>query len=172
MRRSRSIGLYTVYTAICASVVLADSNDGAQWCGTLMCVTATTDGNITTCMYQMCAWQDGFHAKLDLLPHLFVLPRRHEVSEPAWLDVRVRPLTFGSLPPSMTLTANLARSGFGSQMANTPMVIMWPNSDGSVTLSQRQATGRVAPAVVTSPPRVATVSSSQTDLVSRLYHHT
>ncbi|KLO16026.1 hypothetical protein SCHPADRAFT_823713 [Schizopora paradoxa] len=47
-------------------------------------------------------------------------------------------------------------SGFGSQMANTPMVIMWANSDGSITLSQRQASGHVMPTVVSSPPRVAT----------------
>ncbi|KAH8116614.1 CBD9-like protein [Phellopilus nigrolimitatus] len=46
--------------------------------------------------------------------------------------------------------------GFGSQMANSPMVIMWSNSDGSVTLSQRSAPAEVMPTVVSSPPRVAT----------------
>lgn len=40
------------------------------------------------------------------------------------------------------------------------MVIMWPNSDGSVTLSQRQATGEVMPQVVSNPPRVATLQQS------------
>ncbi|KAF7376653.1 CBD9-like protein [Mycena sanguinolenta] len=50
--------------------------------------------------------------------------------------------------------------GFGTQMANTPMVIMWGNSDGTVTLSQRQAAAEVMPTVVSSPPRVATVSET------------
>ncbi|KAK4687769.1 hypothetical protein P7C73_g2349, partial [Tremellales sp. Uapishka_1] len=48
--------------------------------------------------------------------------------------------------------------GFGSTMANSPMVIVWPNSDGSFTLSQREASSEVMPKVVT-PPRVATLSS-------------
>ncbi|KAJ2931454.1 hypothetical protein H1R20_g5591, partial [Candolleomyces eurysporus] len=50
--------------------------------------------------------------------------------------------------------------GFGSSMARTPMVIMWPNSDGSITLSQRQASGEVEPQVVSNPPRVATLQQS------------
>ncbi|KAF8143354.1 hypothetical protein K438DRAFT_1691444 [Mycena galopus ATCC 62051] len=50
--------------------------------------------------------------------------------------------------------------GFGTQMANTPMVIMWGNSDGTVTLSQRQAPGESMPTVVASPPRVATLSDT------------
>ena len=50
--------------------------------------------------------------------------------------------------------------GFGSQMANTPMVIMWPNSDGTITLSQRQAQREVMPTVVANPPRVATLNDS------------
>lgn len=45
-------------------------------------------------------------------------------------------------------------------MARTPMVIMWANSDGSITLSQRQASGEVEPTVVSSPPRVATLQDS------------
>ncbi|KZP07363.1 CBD9-like protein [Athelia psychrophila] len=47
--------------------------------------------------------------------------------------------------------------GFGATMANSPMVIIWPNSDGSVTLSQRMATGEVMPTVVSSPPQVASL---------------
>lgn len=42
------------------------------------------------------------------------------------------------------------------------MVIMWTNTDGSVTLSQRQASGEVEPSVVSSPPRVATSLSNLT----------
>ncbi|OSC96566.1 CBD9-like protein [Trametes coccinea BRFM310] len=54
--------------------------------------------------------------------------------------------------------------GFGSTMANTPMVIMWPNSDGSITLSQRMAPAEVMPTVVANPPRVATADPSASDL--------
>ncbi|KAJ7252105.1 hypothetical protein B0H12DRAFT_624354 [Mycena haematopus] len=50
--------------------------------------------------------------------------------------------------------------GFGTQMSNTPMVIMWGNSDGTVTLSQRQAPNEVMPTVVASPPRIATRSDT------------
>ncbi|KAJ7762511.1 hypothetical protein B0H16DRAFT_1529050 [Mycena metata] len=50
--------------------------------------------------------------------------------------------------------------GFGTQMSNAPMVIMWGNSDGSVTLSQRQAPAEVMPTVAASPPRVATKSTT------------
>lgn len=52
--------------------------------------------------------------------------------------------------------------GFGSRMANSPMVIMWANSDGSVTLSQRTASGHVEPSLDSSPPRVATLLSNVT----------
>ncbi|KAL7283201.1 hypothetical protein ACG7TL_002628 [Trametes sanguinea] len=48
--------------------------------------------------------------------------------------------------------------GFGAQMAGTPMVIMWRNADGSVTVSQREATGLVEPVPVVSPARRATLS--------------
>ncbi|KZP34370.1 hypothetical protein FIBSPDRAFT_971280 [Athelia psychrophila] len=50
--------------------------------------------------------------------------------------------------------------GFGTAMANAPMVIMWANSDGNITLSQRTATGNVYPTVQSSPPRVATASTA------------
>ena len=45
-------------------------------------------------------------------------------------------------------------------MANSPMVIMWPNSDDSITLSQRMASAEVMPTVVADPPRVANLSTS------------
>ncbi|KAJ7467036.1 hypothetical protein FB451DRAFT_1259939 [Mycena latifolia] len=50
--------------------------------------------------------------------------------------------------------------GFGQGMPGTPMVIMWSNSNGSITLSQRQASGYIMPTVVSSPPRVATLSAA------------
>ncbi|KAF9258845.1 hypothetical protein L218DRAFT_708508 [Marasmius fiardii PR-910] len=45
--------------------------------------------------------------------------------------------------------------GFGSQMAGSPMVIFWSNTDGTITMSQRQASGQTMPTVVSSPARVA-----------------
>ncbi|KAF8914525.1 hypothetical protein CPB85DRAFT_1298321 [Mucidula mucida] len=50
--------------------------------------------------------------------------------------------------------------GFGTEMAGSPMVIMWENSDGTFTLSQREATAEVLPAVDSDPPRVATLQST------------
>ena len=45
-------------------------------------------------------------------------------------------------------------------MANTPMVIMWPNADGSITLSQRHAPSEQMPTVDPNPPRTATSEPS------------
>ena len=73
-------------------------------------------------------------------------------------------LLLNSLPPFPQLTHLSFCSGFGSQMVNTPMVILWPNSDGSVTLSQRSASGRFMPTVVSSPPRVASLQNSLVDV--------
>ncbi|KAF9043771.1 hypothetical protein BDZ89DRAFT_1059221 [Hymenopellis radicata] len=50
--------------------------------------------------------------------------------------------------------------GFGTEMVGSPMVIMWKNSDGTFTISQREATAEVQPVVVSSPPRVATLQST------------
>ncbi|EKM55724.1 uncharacterized protein PHACADRAFT_144439 [Phanerochaete carnosa HHB-10118-sp] len=56
--------------------------------------------------------------------------------------------------------------GFGSSMNNnTPVVVMWPNPDGSITLSQRIASGHVEPRLDPSPSRVATVSDHM-DIIS------
>ena len=49
-------------------------------------------------------------------------------------------------------------------MANSPMVIMWSNSNGNITLSQRQSPSEIMPTVVASPPRVATVDTSGSDM--------
>ncbi|KAL5511567.1 hypothetical protein ACEPAH_4784 [Sanghuangporus vaninii] len=46
--------------------------------------------------------------------------------------------------------------GFGTQMADAKMVIMWSNSDGSVTLSQRTAPALVEPVPDPNPQRTAT----------------
>ncbi|EIW63574.1 uncharacterized protein TRAVEDRAFT_161917 [Trametes versicolor FP-101664 SS1] len=67
-----------------------------------------------------------------------------------------------------TATFGWMAMGFGSTMANTPMVIMWPNSDGTMTLSQRKAPQEVMPTVDPSPPRVATANTAASDLTGSL----
>lgn len=57
--------------------------------------------------------------------------------------------------------------GFGERMANSSMFILWTNADGSVTLSQRQASGRVQPTVVPKPAHVATIVSTGAHLAAR-----
>ena len=46
-------------------------------------------------------------------------------------------------------------SGFGTSMTNSQMVIMWPNKDGSVTLSQRKASSHTQPQLDPAPQRTA-----------------
>lgn len=48
--------------------------------------------------------------------------------------------------------------GFGTQMAGTEMVILWSNSDGTITISQRTATGESQPLLTNNPSRVASLS--------------
>ena len=54
------------------------------------------------------------------------------------------------------------------------MVVLWSNSDGSITLSQRTGTGHVLPSVDSSPSRVATVQDSASDVRGSPFsgHHT
>jgi len=49
--------------------------------------------------------------------------------------------------------------GFGTSMVGSPMVVMWYNEDGTVSLSQRKTTTHSLPAVDRNPPRIATVSN-------------
>ena len=56
--------------------------------------------------------------------------------------------------------------GFGTQMTDARMVIMWSNSDGTVTLSQRTATGLIEPVMDPSPPRKATTFIPLTTVIS------
>jgi len=52
--------------------------------------------------------------------------------------------------------------GFGTGMVGSPMVIMWSNSDGSVSLSQRIATQHSLPNVDPAPPRIAALQADIT----------
>jgi cytochrome b561 len=50
--------------------------------------------------------------------------------------------------------------GFGNEMVNTPIVLMWGNADGSVTLSQRKTSSYTMPTVDRAPPKVATLGET------------
>ncbi|QRW07746.1 cytochrome b561 domain-containing protein [Ceratobasidium sp. AG-Ba] len=54
--------------------------------------------------------------------------------------------------------------GFGDRMGGSPMVILWPNADGTITLSQRQSNDHDDPQVVKSPPRTATLQTTMSTL--------
>ncbi|KAG6821146.1 hypothetical protein H0H93_005366 [Arthromyces matolae] len=58
-------------------------------------------------------------------------------------------------------------TGFGTRMKDTHMVIMWPNEDGSTTLSQRMGIGHVEPLPVEYPPRHAIIAEPR---VSAVWH--
>ncbi|QRW16278.1 cytochrome b561 domain-containing protein [Rhizoctonia solani] len=54
--------------------------------------------------------------------------------------------------------------GFGESMVGSPMVIMWANEDGTLVLSQREATAHAQPQVVSTPPRVAAIAPTSAHL--------
>ncbi|KAG8965029.1 hypothetical protein FRC05_003504 [Tulasnella sp. 425] len=49
-------------------------------------------------------------------------------------------------------------------MSNSAMIITWPNADGTVTISQRAATGHVMPTVVPNPTEIAALVAENTIL--------
>ena len=49
-------------------------------------------------------------------------------------------------------------------MADSDMIIVWPNEDGSTTLSQRDASGHVMPSLDRDITRVATLSPGSTSV--------
>ncbi|KAG6840707.1 hypothetical protein C0991_004951 [Blastosporella zonata] len=57
--------------------------------------------------------------------------------------------------------------GFGTRMKGTHMVVMWPNEDGTTTLSQRKAFGHTEPLPAEYPPRHAVIAEPR---VSTLWH--
>ncbi|THH02961.1 hypothetical protein EW145_g6651 [Phellinidium pouzarii] len=112
---------------------------GDSQCTSLMCVSAVVNGSTVEYILQSTGSQSlGWMAMQVPLSKFFV-----EV---------------------LFLRLLLYVRGFGSQMANSPMVIMWANNDGSVTLSQRQAPSEVMPTVVSSPPRIATAVPTLTSV--------
>lgn len=54
--------------------------------------------------------------------------------------------------------------GWGRQMSGTKMVVVWPNSDGTFTLSQRTGSGHSVPTFDSNPSSVATKQQSASDV--------
>ena len=120
---------------------------GDSWCGTLMCVSATVNASIVTCM--RCPYRQNLFLTSSLLY------RSTEVPKSTGMDGDVCDAPFAA---PLLIDDGPYFSGFGDQMANTPLVILWPTANGTIVLSQRQASGLVEPLPVTDPPRQATVA--------------
>ena len=56
-------------------------------------------------------------------------------------------------------------------MSHTHSVIMWRNQDGTMTLSQRYASGYHEPKLENAPPRVATIVQPTTLVVSSIVYY-
>ncbi|KZW01886.1 CBD9-like protein [Exidia glandulosa HHB12029] len=56
--------------------------------------------------------------------------------------------------------------GFGTEMSDAPMVIVWKDTAGGVVLSQRTAPGHVQPKPDTAPARVAILDAAQTSALA------
>lgn len=74
-----------------------------------------------------------------------------------WMAMYVRVLPSRRHPALLcsALKLTLRSSGFGDSMTSSQMVIMWPNKDGSVTLSQRKASSHTQPQLDRAPQRTA-----------------
>jgi hypothetical protein len=110
-----------------------------------MCITTLTSGSNITC--------PALH------PHPFT-SRLMDLQIPYRVSTRlIRPAGWPCKRPECgSIGIHLTpRSGTGSQMAGSSMVVVWPNTDGTVTVSQRTATGNVQPVLVSSPPSIATL---------------
>lgn len=140
------LALFWLVCATISRLVYAKDDpqlQGDNWCGPLMCVTAFVNSSQTvTCKFDNC----------NIIFNLLNILRSNVVFEPAGVDGGVR----NTCRSPQDLEYLYKRdSGFGTLMENSAMVIMWWNSDGSMTLSQRNAPGDVEPTPDSDPPRVA-----------------
>ena len=115
----------------------------------MLCVAATVNGSTTSCEYDA----SNHGCDCSTFPRCAYKQERAE----GWLDGHV------SSPNCSRICiahSHATYRGFGSQMPNTPMVIMWMNNDGTATISQRQARAEVMPTVDSNPPRTATLATN------------
>lgn len=97
-------------------------------------------------------------------------PAHYRLGE-AGLDGHVRYIP--DRPYSRTQTLTSTTSGFGRNMGDSPMVVVWPSrgADGnydSVTLSQRKAPYETMPTPDPHPPFIARISHTDTWVRTRL----
>ena len=120
-----------------------------------MCIEGVVNGSTTTCKSR------SPFCRCRQLVHEFMSLRHTDRQREGypWVDGHVSTVPLSCCFLVIDACAQPHR-GFGSTMANTPMVIMWHNSDGSFTLSQRTAPGEVMPTVDSNPPRVATTDDA------------
>lgn len=129
---------------------------GDVFCSQLMCIGALVNGTSVQCMSS----SHPFDVSNSLEGVISRYSAKPGIRQPG-LDGHVGSLMFRIVKdPELILPSR----GFGQSMTNSPMVIMWPNSDGSITLSQRTAPGEVMPTVDSSPPRVATAEPALSGL--------
>ena len=128
-----------------AATSLAQGSKGDTQCVPLMCITAQVNGSTVQCTRSKLL--DENTVKIVSQIHSRALARKKWLGWPCTSSCGFE--VDGS---------NAAHRGFGATMANSPMVLMWPNADSSITLSQRMAPAEVQPRPVDSPPRKATLN--------------
>jgi len=115
----------------------------------MLCVAATVNGSTTSCEYDA----SNHGCDCSTFPRCAYKQERAE----GWLDGHVSSRNCSRI---CMAHSRATYRGFGSQMPNTPMVIMWMNNDGTATISQRQARAEVMPTVDSNPPRTATLATN------------
>ena len=120
----------------------------------LMCVTAVVKADTVECEFNC----------VNVLRSTPERSNRHAGEH--WHAKRRLDGNVNTLLLSIIVTSKSWKShrGFGTSMTNAAMVIMWPNSDGTITLSQRRAPAYSLPIVDRNPPRVANVLAASSDV--------
>ncbi|KAF5337670.1 hypothetical protein D9758_013029 [Tetrapyrgos nigripes] len=126
-----------------SSTAAGTTQTGGQTCSSLMCITGIVNGSNVDCWY---CFSDFEASSLTSVAGTLASTGR----TPGWMAIGI-----------------IMAASVVSLMTGSPMVIMWSNSDGSITLSQRQAPGEIEPTVVSNPPRVATLLESASSTITR-----
>jgi hypothetical protein len=86
-------------------------------------------------------------------------------SQVGWMALCVA--TVSSISSLVTVVSPVSNSGFGTQMINSPIVLMWRDpSSGEVVLSQRKTSTYTIPTVDPSPSRIANALQYKTSSTS------
>ena len=151
---------------LCSALArLAQAKDlpGANWCGELMCVTAFINDSTTI----TCKTTKTFLMTKRYINQLFY----QQIKWQLWTSLAGWPCKLNTtLIRNVNVESKRTFSrGFGTQMSDAKMILMWPNLDQSVSLSQRTAPGEVEPSPDSNPPRNATLYQPLTVVRHRMY---